>query len=135
LVIDMGGDHGHAPVGAVTGCAAKCAGAAGIVVDGVVTDIRELREAGLPVYARGTSCLTTKRRDLDGSVLNQAISCAGVIVEPGNLVLGDDNGLLFTTESSLNGDIIDAALAADRAEPELLGRLMRGERADAILKP
>ena len=62
LVVDMSGDHRHAPVGAVTAAAATAQGAAGVVVDGVATDILELRATGLPVFARGTSCLTTKRR-------------------------------------------------------------------------
>jgi 4-hydroxy-4-methyl-2-oxoglutarate aldolase len=59
LVVDMDGDRRHAPVGAVTAAAAKARGAAGIVVDGVATDLLELRRTGLPVFARGTSCLTT----------------------------------------------------------------------------
>jgi regulator of RNase E activity RraA len=60
LVVDMSGDHLHAPVGAVTAAAAKAQGAAGAVVDGRATDVQELRETGLPVFARGTTCLTTK---------------------------------------------------------------------------
>ena len=60
LVIDMAGDHAHACIGAVTQFAARCAGAAGIVVDGVVTDLNELRACQLPVFARGTTQLTTK---------------------------------------------------------------------------
>src|SRR6476620_847298 len=61
LVVDMDGDRRHAAVGAVTAAAAQARGAAGIVVDGVATDLLELRITGLPVFARGTSCLTTKR--------------------------------------------------------------------------
>ncbi|MFJ7005586.1 Rid family hydrolase [Pseudomonas putida] len=55
LVIDMAGDHAHACIGAVTQFAARCAGAAGIIVDGVVTDINELRACQLQVFARGTT--------------------------------------------------------------------------------
>ncbi|CAB3787609.1 hypothetical protein LMG28688_02502 [Paraburkholderia caffeinitolerans] len=132
LVIDMCGDHQHAPVGAVTVTAALHAGAAGIVVDGVVTDLVELHAARLPVFARGTSVLTTKRLDCGTSLFDVPAQCGGVVVEPGAIVLGDDNGLLFTDASTL-ASVIDAALESDRAEPAILERLRQGEPAAAVL--
>ena len=132
LVIDMCGDHAHAPVGAVTVTAALHAGAAGIVVDGVVTDILELREARLPVFARGTSMLTTKRLDAGTAEFDVPVECGGVVVEPGALVLGDDNGVLFAHAASL-ADVIGAALESDRAEPGVLARLRAGEAASEVL--
>ena len=94
LVVDMSGDHRHAPVGAVTAAAATAQGAAGVVVDGVATDILELRATGLPVFARGTSCLTTKRVRSGGSAVNVPVQCGGIRVRPGDWVLGDDNGVI-----------------------------------------
>lgn len=132
LVIDACGDHVHAPVGAVTGCAAQWAGAKGIVVDGVVTDILELREMRLPVFARGTSALTTKRRDSGRSTINDSIVCGGVVVRPGDIVLADDNGVLFL-DAATAASIVDEALASDRAEPATLARLRQGERAGTVL--
>lgn len=132
MVIDMCGDHRHAPVGAVTVTAALHAGAAGIVVDGVVTDLVELQTAGLPVFARGTSVLTTKRLDCGTSLLDVPVQCGGVVVEPGAIVLGDDNGLLFADALTLTS-VIDAALESDRAEPAILERLRQGEGAAAVL--
>jgi regulator of RNase E activity RraA len=132
LVIDTGGDWQHAPVGAVTSCAASCAGAAGIVVDGAVTDLLELREAGLPVFARGTSLLTTKLHGRGDSEINQPIHCAGVTVRPGDLVLADDNGVLFL-DPVIAQNVIERALASDRAEPQLLARLIAGEPVASVL--
>ncbi|MBK5351714.1 RraA family protein [Pseudomonas sp. TH41] len=132
LVIDTGGDWQHAPVGAVTSCAARCAGAVGIVVDGAVTDLLELREAGLPVFARGTSLLTTKLHGHGASLINQPIHCAGVTVRPGDLVLADDNGVLFL-DPAIAQSVIERALASDRAEPQLLTRLMAGEPVASVL--
>ncbi|EKS9916438.1 RraA family protein [Burkholderia multivorans] len=125
LVIDMQGNHMHACVGAVTATAAQCMGAAGIIVDGVVTDLRELREIGLPVFARGTSALTTKRLDDGASAFGVPVQCGGVTVAPGSIVVADDNGVLFADASTLAA-VIDAALASDRAEPALLARLRAG---------
>jgi regulator of RNase E activity RraA len=133
LVIDTGGDHRHAPVGAVTSCAARCAGAVGIVVDGVVTDLLELREAGLPVFARGTSLLTTKLHGRGDSAINQTIHCAGVTVRSGDWVLADDNGVLFLDTAAAVA-VIEQALDSDRAEPRLLERLRAGEPVTQVLR-
>ncbi|SFU23702.1 Regulator of RNase E activity RraA [Paraburkholderia aspalathi] len=122
LVIDMSGNHTHAPVGAVTACAALNAGARGVIVDGVVTDLLELRSTGLPVFARGTSLLTTKKRDTMSSLFNEPVICGGVVVRPGDIVLADDNGVLFAEAPALAA-VIDMAQASDRAEPAILARL------------
>ncbi len=132
LVIDMHGDHAHACVGAVTATAAQCMGAAGIVVDGVVTDLRELRQIGLPVFASGTSALTTKRLDDGASAFGVPVRCGGVTVAPGSIVVADDNGVLFADAATLAA-VIEAALASDRAEPALLARLRAGEPVSDVL--
>ena len=132
LVIDLCGDHTHAPVGAVTACAALNAGAKAIIVDGVVTDLLELRAMGMPVFARGTSLLTTKRLGAPGNVLNEPVTCGGVAVNPGDIVVADDNGVLFMNAGTA-ASVIDQALASDRAEPALLARLNAGEAARHIL--
>lgn len=132
LVIDMCGDHSHAPVGAVTACAAASAGAAGIVVDGVVTDILELRETKLPIFARGTSLLTTKRHGTGNSAHDVAVRCGGVMVRPGDLVLADDNGVMFL-DAATAASVVDAALASDQAEPTILARLRAGEPVAQVL--
>jgi len=132
LVIDTNGDHLHACVGAVTATAAQCTGAAGIVVDGVVTDLRELRQIGLPVFARGTSALTTKRLDDGASAFGVAVRCGDVTVAPGSIVVADDNGVLFSDPATL-ASVIDTALASDRAEPALLARLRAGKPISDVL--
>jgi regulator of RNase E activity RraA len=133
LVIDMQGDHHHACVGTVTSCAATAKGARAIVVDGAVTDVVELRAAGLPIFARGTSLLTTKLRSDPASAQNVEIQCGGVTVVPGDWVLGDDNGLLIASTEALEG-VIDIALASDAAEPALLERMKSGEPIDTVLR-
>ncbi|MFZ4822010.1 dimethylmenaquinone methyltransferase [Pseudomonas putida] len=132
LVIDMVGDHAHACVGAVTQFAARCAGAAGIIVDGVVTDINELRTCQLPVFARGTTQLTTKLIDSTKCQLNVSVNCAGVEVHPGDIVMADDNGVLIFPAEELT-PVIDTALQSDLAEPDLLARLRGGEPLDDVL--
>ncbi len=132
LVVDMSGDHRHAPVGAVTAAAATAQGAAGVVVDGVATDLLELRATGLPVFARGTSCLTTKRVHHAGSAVNVPVMCGGVEVRPGDWVLGDDNGVIVLSPEVLAG-VLEQALASDAAEPALLARIAAGEPLESVL--
>lgn len=132
LVVDMSGDHRHAPVGAVTAAAATAQGAAGVVVDGVATDILELRATGLPVFARGTSCLTTKRVRSAGSAVNVPVRCGGVQVNPGDWVLGDDNGVIVLSAEAA-ADVLGQALASDAAEPALLARIAAGEPLESVL--
>lgn len=132
LVIDAGNDHAHACIGAVTGTAIQCAGARGVVVDGVVTDIAELRAMGLPVFARGTSALTTKRIGAPDSDISEPVICGGVTVNPGDIVLADDNGVVFLSPRAA-AEIIDTALASDQAEPAILARLRAGEPAGEVL--
>ena len=132
LVVDMSGDHRHAPVGAVTAAAATAQGAAGVVVDGVATDILELRTTGLPVFARGTSCLTTKRVRSAGSAVNVPVQCGGVQVNPGDWVLGDDNGVIVLSAEAA-ADVLGLALDSDAAEPALLARIEAGEPLESVL--
>ncbi|WP_427309207.1 RraA family protein [Cupriavidus sp. H39] len=96
LVIDCCGNRTHACVGAVTGTALQSVGAKGVIVDGLVTDITELKEMRLPVFARGTTALTTKKIDADGSAVNVPILCGGVEIHPGQIIVADDNGVLFS---------------------------------------
>lgn len=132
LVVDMLGDHRHAPIGAVTAAAAIAQGAAGVVVDGVATDVLELRQAGLPVFARGTTSLTTKRKYGTGSAIEVPVLCGGVEVNPGDLVLGDDNGVVVLSPDAARG-VLDKALASDAAEPDILGRINAGHPLESIL--
>lgn len=138
LVIRVAG-RGHAPVGAVTAHAAIAQGAAGIVVDGPVTDQAALRELQdrLPVFATGLTARTTKRSgalagEADGA-LDRAIEIAGVTVRPGDLVLGDAQGVLVLGPEGPGDEVLDAALASDAAEPALVARIESGEPLSAIL--
>jgi 4-hydroxy-4-methyl-2-oxoglutarate aldolase len=107
LVMDRCGDMKHAALGGAVAYAARAAGVAGIIVDGMVTDLGELRHYGVPVWSRGPSPVTTKRLYQAGEFC-VTISCGGVAVRPGDAILADENGVLV-----LPPDQIEAA--ANRA--------------------
>jgi len=93
LVIDRAGDSRHAAVGGGVAFAARAAGARGIVVDGVATDIAEIRDYKVPVWARGLSTVTTKRLFQQGEFC-VPVAIGGVAVQPGDAILADENGVL-----------------------------------------
>ncbi|MEV6591532.1 RraA family protein [Streptomyces acidicola] len=125
VVVDCGGDRRHAPLGEVVVNALVARGAAGAVVDGVCTDVDALRALGLPVYAYGTSLLTTKLHGIPDGGLNVPVSCGGVPVRAGDLVLGDANGLLIAPAARLAA-VLDEALADDAEEPSIVAELYAG---------
>jgi regulator of RNase E activity RraA len=125
VVVDCGGDRRHAPLGEVVANALAARGAAGAVVDGVCTDIDALHALGLPVYAYGRSMLTTKLHGIADGGVNIPVSCAGVPVRPGDIALGDANGLLITSADRLAA-VLDEALADDAEEPALIAELWEG---------
>lgn len=127
LVVDTGGDLRHAPLGEVVATAAALRGAAGAIVDGSATDIEEIRALGLPVHARGLSVLTTKLHGIDDGGLNVPVVCGGVVVNPGDVVLADANGVLFAPAEVLEA-VIDTALEDDAEEPQLIQELREGGR-------
>jgi RraA family protein len=92
LVVDGGGDVTQALIGGLirTTCIAR--GLAGIVVDGAVRDLAEWAEEGMPCFASGHTHRVPSK-DGPGEV-NVPISCAGLAVMPGDLVIGDADGVI-----------------------------------------
>ena len=92
LVVDAGGDVNNAIVGGILSFYAAHIGLQGVVVDGAIRDVAEIRERDFPVYARG---VTHRGPYKDGpGEINVAISVGGMVVNPGEVVVGDQDGLL-----------------------------------------
>src|ERR1700722_1563169 len=131
LVIDRCGDMKHACMGGAVAYAARKAGVAGIIVDGMVTDIGELRQYGVPVWARGLSPITVKMLGLGGG-FSVPVSCGGVAVTPGDAIFADENGVLV-----LSPDQIEAAakraIGMQNDEKKTLARLDAGEKYPDII--
>ena len=65
--------------------------AAGVVVDGGFRDLEGCEAAGFPVYARGLTCGTALKTG--AGAINVPVSCGGVVVNPGDFIIGDVNGV------------------------------------------
>lgn len=123
LVVDRCGDVRHAGFGGLVCYAAKVAKVAGVIIDGVVADVHEIRQYGVPVWCRGLSAITTKRVGLGGSFC-VPVSCGGVSVHPGDVVIADETGIVVM-------DSADAEAAADRAIQMQFDEIDKRRRLDA----
>lgn len=130
LVIAAGGHAETAMIGGILGGYLRQRGAAGLVCDGAVRDVGEL--AGwpdFPVFARSI----TPRGPIafERGAVNGRVVVGGASVGPGDLVIGDDDGLVALSPDQVRGRI-DAAEAKLAREAEWIARLGRGEGAEAV---
>lgn len=135
LVIDGGGDVSQALVGGLirTTCVAKKLG--GLVIDGAVRDLCEWAEDGMPIFARGH---THRGPSKDGpGEVNVPVSCAGLVVMPGDLVVGDADGVIAVPAAEA-ADMLERGRAHLKKEARIRADNEAGrsdpERFDATLR-
>lgn len=134
LVIDGKGCMSSALMGALMCAHAQAAGIAGVVIDGAVRDVAELRIGKLPVFACGSSP-NGPTRGLAGRI-GYPVAVGGVSVMPGDLVVGDDDGVVIAPREGLD-QVLAAAALKIAAESQRLrdieaGRLVYGWLEDAL---
>ena len=131
LVIDRCNDHHHASLGGAFAYAAREIGVAGIVVDGVVTDLEELQRYGVPIWSRGLTAITVKTLGMGGA-LCRPVSCGGVAVCPGDAILADENGVLVLPRGLIQY-AAQKAIGMQQAEKATLQRLDQGQKYPDII--
>ena len=130
LVIAAGGSSSHAMIGDILGGHLRAKGVAGVVCDGAVRDTANLSGwSDLPVYhssvnARGPTGATR-------GIVNETVTIAGCEVRPGDLIVGDLDGLAVLSEADLQ-TWIDAAEARLAKEADWASRLAGGECVGAV---
>jgi 4-hydroxy-4-methyl-2-oxoglutarate aldolase len=122
LVVATGGST-RAVFGELFVTEARRRGLAGIVADGLCRDLRGLRATGLPIYARGTT--PRSGTSVSRAALGRGIVCGGVEVSPGDIVFGDDDGLLIASADRISA-ALDTAEAIGRSERAILAAQARG---------
>lgn len=135
MVIDVEGDLGCAVIGEVLMSIAKTRGVLGIVVDGAVRDIDAFEEHHFPCWAKGIN-LRGPLKEGPGSI-NVPISLGGMIVHPGDIILGDSDGVIAVEPSQA----IEAARLGQKKvmqEKEMLKTIQAGQYSapwvDELLK-
>lgn len=96
VVIDAGGSNHNAIVGDLICSKAKHRGIAAFVVDGLIRDLPDVRQVGLPVFARGVTPIGPLHRG--PGEINFPISCGGIVINPGDIIVGDPSGLVVVRQ-------------------------------------
>lgn len=124
VVVDAGSSPMNAVLGDLVATKAKHRGIAGFVVDGLIRDIEGIIEAGMPVFARGITPIGPLHRG-PGEV-NYPIQCGGIVVNPGDVVMGDMNGVVIVPRE-VAGEVLAQLQGRKETEAAYVAAVQRGE--------
>ena len=124
LVITMPEPAPFGAVGELIVLQAQARGAAGMLVDVAVRDIAELKEIGLPIWARFVRVRGTKKAD--PGRLDVPVVVGGATIRPGDVVVMDDDGVVVVAAERVE-EVAEAARAREEKESRLRPRLRAGE--------
>ena len=123
VVVDAGGDLTNAIIGELMQSYAIQRGLGGMVINGAIRDLDALRAGALPVYAAG---ITHRGPYKDGpGEINVTVSFDGMVIEPGDLVIGDNDGILCIPFSQVD-TVLEAASAKQAAEVQQMADILAG---------
>jgi len=125
-VLGCGGSTRIAPWGELLSTAARVRGAAGCLTDGYVRDIKPIRRMKFPVFHGGIAPLDSKGRGKVAEI-DVPIHCGGVAVAPGDLVVGDADGVIVVPRA-IEAIALDQAFAKVRGENATRDELERGAK-------
>ena len=124
LVVDAGGDLTNALVGEMMLSHAIKIGVTGVVINGAVRDYGWIKTGNFPVFAAG---ITHRGPYKDGpGEINVPISIGGMVIEPGDLIVGDDDGFLCVPFDRTE-EIYKAAKAKNEAETRTVANTLAGK--------
>lgn len=123
IVVDAGGDTTNAIVGEIMMQLARKKGIAGFIIDGAIRDLAAFQNSDFPVYAKG---VTHRGPYKDGpGEMNVVISVDGMLVEPGDLIVGDEDGLAVVPYDFAE-EILHKVRAQEIREREILESIENG---------
>jgi 4-hydroxy-4-methyl-2-oxoglutarate aldolase len=133
IVIAARGDLSSAMVGGNLCNRARIRGSVGVVTDGAIRDRDELADMGLTVFARATSSRQAVGRMLTVSI-DEPVVCGGVLIRPGDIILGDADGVVVIPQSHAE-EVSAQARELERLEALVAEHLDNGNTlVDAIAK-
>jgi len=126
LVIDGKGDLSSALMGTIMMTACKQLGLAGVVMDGAARDSIELIEMGFPVFAAGTNP-NGPTKNIGGRV-GHPVSVGGVTIQPGDFIIGDNDGVVVIEREKV-ASLIPAADKKVKDEAARIAAIKTGDTA------
>jgi 5-oxopent-3-ene-1,2,5-tricarboxylate decarboxylase/2-hydroxyhepta-2,4-diene-1,7-dioate isomerase len=130
IVIEARGEAGTGTLGDILALRAKSRGAAGVVTDGGVRDFDAVADIGLPVFSQGAHPSVLGRRHVPWDV-DVTISCGGAAVQPGDVIVGDGDGVIVIPPP-LAEEIADAALAQEAEDEWIAEQVAAGNPVDGL---
>ena len=130
LVIEARGETTSGTLGDVLAIRAHARGAAGIVTDGGVRDVDAVTAVGIPVYTSGAHPAVLGRRHVPWDV-DVAIACGGTTVQPGDILVGDADGVIVIPPA-LGEEVVDDALAQEEEDAWVAARVAEGHPVDGL---
>jgi regulator of RNase E activity RraA len=124
VVIGTGESIRNAPWGELLSTAARARGARGAVVDGFVRDVKRIQELGFPVFARGIKPVDSKGRGI-ALEYNKPVIAGGVVVNPGDLIFADTDGVVVVPRVALS-ETIQLAMGKASKENQSRDELRKG---------
>jgi 5-oxopent-3-ene-1,2,5-tricarboxylate decarboxylase / 2-hydroxyhepta-2,4-diene-1,7-dioate isomerase len=130
LVVEARGERGSGTVGDILALRAQVLGAAGIVTDGGVRDHSAVRELDIPTFSGGPhpAVLGRKHVPWDNDI---TVACGGATVQPGDVIVGDDDGVLVIPPALLD-QVLDAAIEQEAEEEWIAARVAEGAAVDGL---
>lgn len=130
LVIDGGDNPEQGPFGEVLATAAKARGVAGMVFSSAVRDGPAIHKLGLPVFSSGLSMKGTVKETLGD--INHPVVVGGVHIEPGDIIVGDDDGVVVVRPAEAE-TVARASREREDKEAGFMERLRAGENVTEVL--
>lgn len=130
LVVDGGGCLESGPWGEVLTVAAMQAGIAGLVIDGSVRDAAAIRNHAFPLFCRALSIKGTTKQC--AGTVNQPVLCGGIMVQPGDIVVGDDDGIVVVPRKRAM-EAAESARNREQKEEAMMASLRRGHTTVELL--
>ncbi len=128
LVVDGGGDITRALFGEIMMTVAKSKGAIGCVFDGAIRDVDAFEKHKFPCWARGVN-MRGPYKDGPGSI-NTSISIGGMVVNPGDVILGDCDGIIALSPS-IALEAAKLGKEKETAERKTIQSILDGQYNDA----
>lgn len=135
IVVDAAGDTETSMWGGLMAGLCQMKGVVGAVVDGGIRDTDEMRDLGFAIFAksvvpRGTHTMLTGRKDPIG--INVPISCAGMIVNPGDIIIGDEVGVVVVPLEKAE-EILEKSQKQAALEEATRVEIRKGKTVDELL--
>ncbi|WP_091528811.1 fumarylacetoacetate hydrolase family protein [Microlunatus soli] len=130
LIIEARGETGTGTVGDILAKRAEVRGAAGIVTDGSVRDLAAVSELAIQVYCGGAHPAVLGRRHVPWET-DATVGCGGTAVQPGDVIVGDDDGVLVIPPTLII-EITEAAVEQERQERFIAEQVAAGESVDGL---